>query len=263
MLVTGIIGYPLDVTYSPFLHRRAFRALGIEGVYLTLAIREEELRTAVDALPSLGMSGCNVTIPYKQRILSHIDEVHEEAGKVGAVNTILFEEGRVIGHNTDTFGFRRSLEMKDFKVQGKRILLFGAGGAGAACAYVISMLKPARFMITDIRDDRAEQLSERYGAEYLYTEMSHGMVAQMDLVINATSVDLQHTVLPLMRDGSSYYDINYRFGHLHAGGVRTMDGRLMLALQAAQSFHLWTGCEPPVEVMMDALEETCEMVNGR
>jgi len=253
MIFTGLIGYPLCSTLSPKIHNAAFKNLGLRGIYLPLPIKSENLTDFMKGLRDKNFRGLNVTIPYKEKVLDLIDRISPEAEQVMAVNTLVIENRRVTGHNTDLDGFRGSLAEKGIRVAGRKVLLIGSGGAGRACAYVIRGQKPAEFFVSDLEESRAATVAQRFGAEPVkFSRLGKVLSRNPDLVVNATPADMQENILPLLKTGSVYYDLNYRFGMNSKKGVKVMNGLSMLVIQAARSFTLWTGEAAPVPAMKTA-----------
>jgi shikimate dehydrogenase len=253
LLVTGIIGYPLKITFSPAMHNAAFKALGIDGIYAQLPVEGENLKEAVHGLSALGFRGFNVTIPYKKKVMEYLDEISDAALSVDAVNTVLIEENKLKGFNTDTYGFEESLNSYKIELKNKKVMLIGAGGVAYACSYIINKKNPSNFIITDIIEEKAEKLAEIYKAEKISDQNIEKLAAGSDVILNATPVDLQDKFLPLMKDNSVYYDINYNFKKKEQKGVKVVNGSLMLILQGARAFSIWTGQNAPVEVMKKAI----------
>lgn len=253
MLVTGIIGYPLKITMSPPMHNAAFKALDLDGVYVALPVKEEKLKEAVCGMLALGFRGFNITIPYKKKVMEYLDEISTDATAIDAVNTVLIEENKLSGFNTDTYGFEESLNKYEIDLENKKVMLIGAGGVAYACSYIINKKNPSRFMISDIIEEKAEQLSEIYQAERIASQDVEKLISESDIILNATPVDLQDKFLPLMKDGSTYYDINYKFQIKEQKGVKVVNGSLMLILQGARAFTIWTGQDAPINVMKKAI----------
>ncbi len=254
MLITGIIGYPLETTLSPKMHNATFKELGMDGIYLRFPVKEEKLKEATLGLRALGFRGVNITVPYKEKVMEYLDEIPEEVREIGAVNTILIKDDKLIGHNTDKDGFRESLIEYRIDIIDKNILLIGAGGAGRACAYIINSMKPMEFIITDKISERAKILSHLYDAEVIGIDKIENIILKTDIVINATPVDFQEMILPIMKQGATYYDLNYKFKVQRKSGAKVINGLLMLIHQGARSFNLWTQREPPIEIMKKAAE---------
>jgi len=249
VLLTGIIGYPLKMTLSPKMHNATFKALGIDGLYVRLPVQKEKFGETIKGLVGLGFQGVNMTIPYKEKVMEYLDEIEDEAREVGAVNTILIEKDRLIGYNTDIYGFRKSLTEYKIKIKNKDLLLIGAGGASRACAYVMNLLMPRRLFITDKSLKRARSLAHKYNGEVIKTSEIRQIIRQVNIVINGTPVDFQGVALPEMKRGSVYFDLNYKFKGRKQRDIRVINGLLMLVLQGARSFELWTGVRPSVELM--------------
>ncbi|MDD2716149.1 MAG: shikimate dehydrogenase [Candidatus Wallbacteria bacterium] len=252
MLYTGIIGYPLAVTFSPVMQQAAFSHLGIEGVYQRFPVPAQKLKDAVFGLAALGFRGVNVTAPHKEAVYRLLQLLSPEAEAVGAVNTILFGE-RMQGFNTDVHGFRESLRIMDIGLQGRSVLLIGSGGAARSCGYVIKNLKPANFMITNRTASRAKNLASALSAEPVPYDLLDSCASHADLVVNSTSEDML-AMIKKFKSGAVYYDLNYRFPARDCRGFRAVNGLLMLALQGAESFRIWTGQPAPLEIMKKALE---------
>jgi shikimate dehydrogenase len=253
LLVTGIIGYPLKITLSPPMHNAAFKALGLDGMYVALPVKEEKLKEAVYGLSALNFRGFNITIPYKKKIMEYLDEISIDATAIDAVNTVLIEENKLKGFNTDTYGFEESLNKYEIDLQNKKVMLIGAGGVAYACSYIINKKNPSRFIITDIIEEKAEQLTQIYQADKISTDDVEKIASESDVILNATPVDLQDKILPLMKGDSVYYDINYKFQVKKQKGVKVVNGSLMLILQGARAFTIWTGQDAPINVMRKAI----------
>lgn len=248
MLLTGIIGYPLERTFSPCMHNGAFKALGINGVYVPLSVTSNDLVPALKGLRALGFRGVNVTAPHKQRVCELLTDLHEEAAEIRSVNTIIADHTRLTGYNTDIFGFRESLRNLHIAVAGS-VLLIGAGGAARACAHVVQASGGAELLVANRNRERGRQCASHFQSGFVALESIGKVIPRSDLVINATSVNMQRCVLPLMKKGAVYYDINYQYRLFQAKNVKVFNGLLMLAWQGAKAFSLWTGQAMPIEIM--------------
>lgn len=253
MIITGIIGYPLDTTLSPRMHKAAFEAKKINGVYLEIPVEPTRIKEVLDSLRVIGCRGVNVTNPHKETLLLFLTKLSEEAKEVGAVNTIVFDNEDLIGYNTDIFGLETLLHNLKIELHERNIFLIGAGGAARAAAYVIRSLKPKTFYIANRNFQKARQLARQFDATAINISKLHAPLLTTDMVINATSVDLQDDVTPFMQRGSLYVDINYKFPHKKRDGITMVNGLEMLVHQGARSFSLWTGEEAPVDVMKKAI----------
>ncbi len=136
--ITGLYGYPVEHTLSPSMHNAAFEHLGIDYCYLPFSVPPDSLKSAVEAIRALNLAGVNVTIPHKESVIPYLDNVSEEASFIGAVNTIVNQDGKLTGYNTDGRGFMRSLSENNILTDNKKVLIVGAGGASRAIGYYLS-----------------------------------------------------------------------------------------------------------------------------
>lgn len=271
-ILVGLIGSGIQLSRSPALHEREGARQGLTYIYRLVDL--EVLGLGVDALPDLvtaarrfAFTGLNVTHPCKQAIIPLLDELSADAKELGAVNTVVFEaDGRSVGHNTDWSGFAESFRRELADVPRERIVLLGAGGAGAAVAHALLMLGTGTLSIIDVDKARATDLAAdlcgRFGAERaIAAPDSAPAVDAADGIVNATPVGMGgHPGMPVAREllrpdlwiaDIVYFPIETEL--LGAGreiGCRTMTGGGMAVFQAADAFRLFTGLEPDVERMM-------------
>jgi shikimate dehydrogenase len=267
----GIFGYPVEHTFSPGMHNAAFRKLGIDASYVPFAVAPEKLADAVRAVIALGLSGLNVTVPHKETVIAHLDDLSQEARLIGAVNTIQVFEGKLIGHNTDGRGFIRSLRNNaGFSPKGKTIFLIGSGGAARAVSFSLALAGAKRIGLFDVDGRKAEMLAsdirKKTGvdAEALVTGDIAVAVDRADCLINATPLGLKkNDSLPirqeLIRREHLVCDLVYNppaTSLLNAAKkkrARTLPGIGMLLYQGVIAFEIWTGIKAPVQVMKNAL----------
>jgi shikimate dehydrogenase len=252
-VITGIIGYPLDITLSPQMHKAAFEAQSLDGVYLSIPVEPARVEEVVDALRVIGCRGINVTNPHKEAVLSLLDEIAEASREVGAVNTVVFNDRHLSGYNTDVYGFEMLLRSIEVDINEKRILLIGAGGVAKAAAYVLNRQNPRQLLITDLVESKAAKLADCTNATAVKTKAIQKWLDTTDIVINASSVDLQKEVVPFLKRGSSYIDLNYKFTLQQREEIVITNGLEMLLHQGAKSYEIWTGRKAPIEVMRKAL----------
>ena len=262
---TGVLGWPLDHSLSPAIHNAAFRNVGLDWVYLAWPVRPEELPAAIGGLRALGAQGANVTMPHKETVIEHLDEVSGDARRVGAVNTIQRVGDDLVGHNTDVDGFRSFL-VDDAGVDpsGKNVLVLGSGGAARAVVCALDDLAAARIVIAARREDRGREiagLASRPVVEVAGWKDTGEIAAASDLIVNATPVGMSgDTPLPnaTWHPGQVVCDLVYSppttplMESARAGGAETWGGLGMLIHQAALSFRIWTGQEPSVAAMSAA-----------
>ncbi len=270
----GIFGYPLAHTLSPQMQEAAFQKAGLKAFYLPLEFHSRLFMDLMKRLDRLPLTGFNVTVPYKERILPYLDALTEEARHIGAVNTVYRRGNRWIGTNTDAFGFVRSLE-KDagFRAAGKSALIVGAGGAARAAAFGLARQGARQVLIANRRFARAQELVRffrkrfrrcRWTALKLEEGSIRSALEQSDVVINATAVGLKArdaSVIPASwiprggKDKKLFFDLIYRpaeTSFLKAAkkrGHRILNGIGMLAYQGSRAWECWTAQKAP-EVLM-------------
>lgn len=269
--IVGIFGDPIDHTLSPRMHNAAYAALGLDYVYVPFRPPGRRLGAALAALPDLGVVGCNVTVPYKQKVVKHLSRISKTARAIGAVNTVVCEGRRLIGDNTDAEGFTKSLVAAGVRPRGKRVLVIGAGGSARAVVHALTAggaesivlanrtVSKARRLLAEVAPDNA---TARPGRLDLLTDRD--FLASRELVVNCTSVGLEggafvdYTVAATPAD-CLHFDLAYGrkpTAFLRAASRRrrpTVDGRHMLVHQGAAAFRLFTGRRAPVDVMLEAV----------
>ncbi|MEE2657785.1 MAG: shikimate dehydrogenase [Candidatus Latescibacterota bacterium] len=270
--ILGVIGDPVQHSASPAMHNAALTATGLNFVYVAFHVLPKRVPEVTEAMRALQIRGLNVTVPYKQAVMEHLDEISPEAATIGAVNTIeRTPEGRLIGHNTDAYGITASLR-EDGGLQHlpEQVVLLGAGGAARAILYALLQAEEVKDVVLVNRTvARAEAL-----AGELDTSGRTRVCSPQDLaidgarlLINSTSVGMSPDaeVSPLADDSVLHndlvvVDIVYRPLHTRLlqqaqkAGARTVDGLGMLAHQGARSFEIWTGTKAPVAIMRETLE---------
>lgn len=260
--ICALLGWPVEHSISPAMHNAAFRTLGLDYCYVTFPVRPDMLREAVSAIRALNLAGVNVTVPHKENVMAHLDEIDEEAAFIGAVNTVVNKEGRLKGYNTDGRGFMRGLIDDGVEVGGKRVLLIGAGGAARAIGYYLS--EKAELSLYDIDRGKAERLAGDLNKIGRGVKCPDGVgdLKGFDMVINATPLGLKPgDPLPcdpaLLRADQTVGELIYKetpfIKEAAKRGCRTFDGLGMLLWQGVIAFELWTGKKPPQEVMRAAL----------
>ncbi len=272
--LTGIIGWPVSHSFSPALHNAAFADLGLNWAYVPLPVPPERVETAVRGLPALGFRGVNVTVPHKQAVMPFLDDIEAGAKAIGAVNTIVVgEDGRLTGYNTDWSGFLADLEALAVPVRGRDCLVLGAGGSARAVVYALGQAG-GNVRVLARRPLQAEQLVgdlRPYGAGELearpLTELRDmAAAAHAPLIVNTTPVGMtpHKETTPWPEDcpvypGAFVYDLVYNprqtflMQQAKAAGCAAANGLGMLVQQGALAFKLWTGAEPSLSVMQNAL----------
>jgi shikimate dehydrogenase len=263
--ITGLFGYPVEHTLSPAMHNAAFKALGLDYCYVPFPVHPDYLEGAVRAIRALNLSGVNVTVPHKEKVIKFLDEVNEEASFIGAVNTIVNSGGRLIGYNTDGRGFMQSLFEGGISIEDRDILIIGAGGASRAISYYLSQ-KTKTLYLYDIDKEKIEKLVQDFKKirKNVSSIEDIASIERFHIIINATPLGLKkEDPLPfdtvLLRRGQTVCDLIYKKTRLleevSKKGCATLNGMGMLLWQGVFAFELWTGKKPPVEVMRNALTQ--------
>jgi shikimate dehydrogenase len=271
--VVGLIGAGIGPSLSPALHEREARELGLRYVYRRIDLDElglgaEDVGDLVRAAGRLGFDGLNVTHPAKQAVVAHLDGLSPEAEALGAVNTVVFTPEGAIGHNTDWPGFAESFARGLRDAPTERVVLVGAGGAGAAVAHAVLGLGAGHLTVIDADTERAAGLADALAARYGATRAGWApraalgdRMAAADGVIHATPTGMaDHPGLPfepeLLRPELWVAEVVYRpletelLRRAREVGCRTLDGGGMAVFQAAEAFELFTGVEPDRERML-------------
>lgn len=267
--ILGLFGFPVEHTLSPAMHNAAFKTMGVDMRYLPFKVSPQDLLHAVRAVRALNLTGVNITVPHKEKVIPHLDEVDKEALFIGAVNTIVNKDGKLIGYNTDGRGFMKSLFETGINVRGKKILIIGAGGASRAISYYLSE-KAGKLFLFDIDKKKADRLindlsSIRKNVFFfnLHPSSFNPAFHELDLIINATPLGLKKgDPLPInlnnLHKKHIICDLIYKKTPLldkaSQKGCKTMNGLGMLLWQGVFALELWTGKKPPVAVMQKALK---------
>jgi len=272
-VVCGLIGNPVEHTMSPVMHNAAYRQMGLDYVYIPFRVRAEELGKAIDGMRAFNIRGLNVTIPHKVAIIPFLDKLDPLAKKIGAVNTIVNDNGVLTGYNTDATGFLRALTEKGIEVRGKKAMILGAGGASRAVSLILADSGAERLIILN----RAQELDWAYelagNISHLYNmdakagqlnrESLDSVMERIDvsILVNATSVgmtpDVNNTPIDadLLHPGLAVFDVVYNplktrlLKEAEAAGARTVSGIEMLVWQGVLAFEKWTDHEPPPDLM--------------
>ena len=269
--VVGVMGWPVAHSLSPAMHNAAFQALGLDWAYIPLAVPPERLAAAVAGAAALGFAGVNVTIPHKQAVMDLVDDITPAARAIGAVNTLRFN-GRVFGDNTDWTGFLNALRDVGHDPSGQHAVILGAGGAARSIVYALASVN-ASVAVYNRSLARAEEIVDGLSAVFPSVQLDaytlDALPQELDrypqLIVNTTSLGMAPRVegtpwpsgLPIPAY-ATVYDLVYnplatRFLRTaKAAGARAVDGLGMLVHQGAQAFTLWTGVEPPTDVMYTA-----------
>jgi len=278
--IFALLGRSVDYSYSPLIHNCAFRLLGLPCHYTLFNISAPELvGDALRGAKALGMGGFSVTIPYKKTVVPFLDELSEEAASIQAVNTIVNENGRLVGYNTDIAGFAAPLLPHLERITGRTVSLFGAGGAALAAIKAFNQCIAPKKILLFVRDrEKARrQLDESgYTSAIPVTILSQERVDEVReccLIVNATPLGTKgsnSSPLPLDRallnQGQIVYDMVYNpldtplLLAAKRAGAATIPGIEMLIGQAEKAFRLWTGMPMPVNRVREELLQEIQQV---
>jgi shikimate dehydrogenase len=272
--VVGVIGHPIGHSLSPLIHNAALQAEDLDMVYLAFDVPPERLADAVAGLRGLGLRGVNVTIPHKESIVPLLDEVEAVALRIGSVNTVVNQGGRLVGYNTDRDGFAAALRgLRPEGALGLRCLVAGAGGAARAVVAALVEEKADEIAIYNRTPQRAVSLCAEasvWGGSRCLPLSEHEVFAflpEADLVVNATSVGLapsiKESVIPVDILHSRQIVMDLVYGAVpttlvreaKARGASAIDGKEMLVLQAGGSYELFTSRPAPLDVMRRSIGE--------
>ncbi|WP_238192020.1 shikimate dehydrogenase [Paenibacillus sp. L3-i20] len=273
----GVIGDPIRHSKSPIMMNRAFKETGVNGVYMAFHVTMDTLSDFVRGIRAMGIRGVNVTIPHKLPIMELLDDIDAGAKAIGAVNTIVNDNGRLVGYNTDGIGYVRSLKEEAApNIAGKQIVVIGAGGAARGITYALLQENPSEITITNRTSSKAEELvaSLDGGSVKLVASSNDKLEALCegaDIVINTTSVGMFPNVSesPIrgewMKRGAVASDLIYNplkttfLQEAEAHGCIIHGGLGMFIYQGAYAFEYWTGKNAPVAAMRETVLESLQV----
>ena len=269
--VVGLIGHPVEHSFSPPMHNAAFKKLGMDYVYTAFDVDSKNLENAIIGAKALDIKGFNVTIPHKIEVMNYLDEIDEVASLIGAVNTIDFKELK--GYNTDGIGAIRAIS-EVTKIKNKNVLIAGAGGASRAISFYIAKYNPHNLTILNRNVKKADELALDISNSGLMDDVNSDSIKNInlddvDILINTTPIgmhpNINDTPVALARDMHEdmvVFDAVYNpnetglLKEAIKANAKPVYGIKMLLYQGVESFNIWTGKEAPVDVMEDALIKT-------
>ena len=249
-----VIGNPIEHSLSPELHNYWIKNNGIDAIYEKQKLNENELEQIISKVKDKKINGVNVTVPFKKKVIPYLDELSFEAQSTQSVNTIYLKDNKVVGHNTDIFGFETSIKKSDYNLNNKEVLILGAGGVVSSIIFALIKMKVSKIKICNRTKEKAENLKKIYKNLEI---INWGEVSNFDMIINATSLGLKKED-NLNLDFSSisgnkfFYDVIYNPGEtnfLKTGrklGSKTLNGKLMFVYQAFSAFTIWHQQKPEI-----------------
>ncbi|MGA2671230.1 MAG: shikimate dehydrogenase [Dehalococcoidia bacterium] len=284
----GLIGYPLKHSISPYFQQAALDYYRLDIRYEVWETNPAQLQAAVNDLRKPQNVGANVTVPYKEAVLPLLDKVDDLANSIGAVNTIVKRDDKLLGFNTDAYGFIEALTKEGhFDPEGKKVVMLGAGGVGRAVGFILVQRKVASLAITDGIFERASALAENLVKPIKETSQSSKdakpivtafpwqnlssakTIESCDLIVHCTTIGMKDSPqegqsplsLEVIPKSVLVYDVVYNpwltplLKLAQKAGANILGGLPMLVYQGAASFKLWTGKEAPVDIMFDKAKE--------
>ena len=277
-VLLGLIGRPVLHSYSPFIYNITIELKKLDYIYLPFEVTEKNLKNAINGMSAYNFRGLNVTIPYKEAVIRHLDGLSDEASIIGAVNTICNFEGKLIGYNTDTYGIYISLLPYALQLSNKNVTIFGAGGAARAVIYtLIKYFNPQSITVVNRSLQKAEEICNDFTGKMKYDALSSVLfnasemkriLDSSSLIINATPIGLHpdiNEIHPLLSEYAFnneqiVFDLIYNpnitklLKRASGYGAESISGLKMLIYQAAKSFEIWTGEEMPVDDVLKSVK---------
>ena len=273
--LAAVVANPIKHSISPFIHNQAFEATHTNGVYVAWEVEATDLAETVANIRRYQMFGINLSMPYKEQVISYLDQLSEEARLIGAVNTVVNREGTLIGYNTDGKGFFKSLP--SFKISGKRMVLLGAGGAAKAilAQAILDGVGQVSVFVRSASIEKTRPYLEKLQNEtgfkvdlFALEDVSElqARITDSDLLVNATSVGMDGVSLPisasiLLPEKLLVADVIYQpfetpfLKWARNQGNQSINGLGMLLYQAAEAFEIWTGKEMPTNQIWELLKQ--------
>ena len=248
-----VIGNPIDHSLSPKLQNWWLKENNINAIYDKIKLEDYEIKNFIQDIKDQKITGCNVTVPFKKTVIPFLDKLSPEAEQTQSVNTITFDNGNLVGHNTDIVGFHTAIQKINFSVRGKKVLILGAGGVVTSIIFVLNNMRAQEIIISNRTREKAENLKVLFNNIKI---LEWGNLTDFHMVINATSLGLNNETVNLdfssLGGGKLFYDVIYnpeetRF--LQMGkqlGHKTENGKTMFIYQALEAFKLWHKIEPKV-----------------
>jgi shikimate dehydrogenase len=261
-----LIGDPVEHSLSPLIHNAGYQALGINYAYVSFQVRD--VKRAIEGIRGLGIRGASITLPHKTSTIKYIDQIDPLAEEIGAVNTIVNDEGVLTGYNTDYHGALKALE-EVTTLGGKKAVLIGSGGAASAIAVGLKK-NGVELVVLNRTEDKARKLARQVNAEDFGSLEKLSEISSADILINATSVGMlpktDQSIIPkhLLHNRLTVFDTVYNpketrlLAEVRERGCAIVYGYKMLLYQAAIQFELFTGHQAPLPAMESALTQALE-----
>ena len=248
-----VIGNPIDHSLSPKLQNWWLKENNIDATYDKIKLEVHEIKNFIQEIKEQKIAGCNVTVPFKKTVIPFLDRLSPEAEQTQSVNTITYDNGDLVGHNTDIAGFDSAIKKLDFSLKGKKVMILGAGGVVPSIIFALQKMNVQEITISNRTKERAENLKVLFNNIKI---LEWGNLTDFHMVINATSLGLNNEKINLKFSSSGndrlFYDVIYNpheTQFLKMGkqlGCKTENGKTMFVYQALEAFKLWHNIEPKV-----------------
>ena len=248
-----VIGNPIDHSLSPKLQNWWLKENNIDAKYDKIKLEDHEIKNFIQTIKEQKIAGCNVTVPFKKTVIPFLDKLSPEAEHTQSVNTITFHNGHLVGHNTDIAGFDSAIRKLNFSVNGKKVLILGAGGVVPSIIFALKNMNAQEIIISNRTKEKAENLRVLFKDIKI---LEWGNLTDFHMIINATSLGLNNEKINLNFSSSGndklFYDVIYNpqeTQFLKMGkqlGYKTENGKTMFVYQALEAFKLWHRIEPKV-----------------
>ena len=250
-----VIGNPISHSLSPKLQNYWLKQHNINAIYDKIKLEEKEIEGIIHDIKKQKIAGCNVTVPFKKKVIPFLDKLSIQAEQTQSVNTIIFEKGNLIGHNTDIVGFDKAIKSLNFSMKGKKILILGAGGVVPSIVFALKEMDVSEITISNRTKQKAENLKILFKNLNI---LEWGNLTDFDVIINATSLGLNNEKINLdfskVGKNKLFYDVIYNpaeTNFLKEGkqlGNTSENGAKMFIYQAQEAFKLWHDIEPEVNL---------------
>ena len=248
-----VIGNPIDHSLSPKLQNYWLKENNINASYDKIKLNEDDLENFIKDIKQQKITGCNVTVPFKQAVIPFLDKLSPEALQTQSVNTIIFNDGSLVGHNTDISGFTKAIQSLGFNLRGKKVLILGAGGVVPSIIFSLNKMGVSEIIVSNRTRQKAENLKTLFNNLKI---VEWGNIEYFDMIINATSLGLNNEKINLdfSKAGKDklFYDVIYNpaetnfLKNAKKNGNLTENGKLMFVYQALEAFKLWHEVEPKI-----------------
>ena len=248
-----VIGNPIDHSLSPKLQNYWLKKNNVDAIYDKIKLEGSQINNFIRDIKEQKIAGCNVTVPFKKTVIPFLDKLSLEAEQTQSVNTVTFDNGDLIGHNTDIIGFDIAMKRLNFSLKGKKVLILGAGGVVPSIIFALKNMQVQEITISNRTRERAENLKVLFNNLKV---LEWGNLTDFHMVVNATSLGLNNETInlnfPSLGHGKLFYDVIYNpieTPFLKMGkklGYKTENGKSMFVYQASEAFKLWHKIEPEV-----------------